>query len=51
MTTMRKGLKDKLKEAKEMRSKLIKEGYHMPISWEAEKSAITYNWEQQTKND
>ena len=42
-------LEDKLKEVKEIRDKLIKEGYHMPISWEVEKSAITYNWKQQNR--
>ena len=42
-------LEDKLKEVKEIRDKLIKKGYHMPISWEVEKSAITYNWKQQNR--
>ena len=44
-----KDLEDKLKEVKEIRDKLISEGYHMPISWETEKSAIIYNNGEQDK--
>ena len=33
----------------EIRDKLISEGYHMPISWETEKSAIIYNNKEQDK--
>ena len=39
----------KLKEVKEIREKLIAKGYHMPISWEVEKSAIIYNNKEQDK--
>ena len=42
-------LEDKLKEVKKIREKLIAEGYHMPISWEVEKSAIIYNNKEQDK--
>ena len=42
-------LTEKLKEVKEIRDKLIDEGYHMPISWEAEKRAIIYNNKEQDK--
>lgn len=42
-------LENKLKEVKEIREKLIAKGYHMPISWEVEKSAIIYNNKEQDK--
>ena len=42
-------LTEHLKKVKEIRDKLISEGYHMPISWETEKSAIIYNNKEQDK--
>ncbi len=42
-------LEEKLKEVKEIRDKLISEGYHCPLSWEQIKSAIIYNNKEQDK--
>jgi len=36
-------LERELKKAKEMREKLIKKGYHIPISWEDVKRAMIFN--------
>ena len=42
-------LKSKLKEVKEIREKLMEEGYHFPLSWGKVKSAIIYNNKEQDK--
>ena len=42
-------LTEHLKKVKEIRDKLIDEGYHMPLRWEEVKRAIIYNNEQQDK--
>ena len=42
-------LENKLKEVKKIREKLIKEGYHSPISWREVKKAIIYNNKEQAK--
>jgi len=34
---------EKIKEIKEIRDKLIKDGYHFPLKWEEVKKAIIYN--------
>ena len=36
-------LTEHLKKVKEIREKLIDEGYHMPLRWEEVKRAIIYN--------
>ena len=41
-------LTEHLKEIKEIREKLIDEGYQMPLRWEEVKRAIIYNNEQRT---